>query len=297
MRMKRVVQALIAVAVLVLAVLAFFVGRPAPEAENRVDLTPGPGRASAFRDEATIRNVTKKPVVYIIQPGPRSRAPRSRTLEVDGLDRLATDVPVEITFDSGRRTTSYLIHPGKPYSFRYDESGIIRVYPGSHGREDAPDLAPFVPTPPEIVARMIEIAAVGHDDVVYDLGCGDGRMVIAAAKSRGARGVGIELDPALLDECRAAAGREGVSKRVRFVRMDATKADLTEATVLLLYLLPESLEALAPVFDRDLRPGARIVSHDYRIPGWDERIVQTEVQPGDGGRDHRIIFYRMPERR
>lgn len=294
--MKRVVQALIAAAVLVLAVLAFFVGRPGPEAENRVDLTPGPGRAGAFRDEATIRNVTKKPVVYTVQPGPGSRAPRTRTLEVGGLDRLATDVPVEITFDSGRRTTSYLIHPGKPYSFRYDESGVIRVYPGSHGREDAADLAPFVPTPPEVVARMIQMAAIGRDDVVYDLGCGDGRMVIAAAKT-GARGVGIELDPALLDECRAAAEREGVSKRVRFVRMDAAKADLTEATVLLLYLLPESLEALAPVFDRDLRPGARIVSHDYKIPGWDERIAGTDVLPGDGGRDHRIVFYRMPERR
>ncbi len=293
--MKRAVQALLAVAVLVLAVLAFFVGRPAPEAANRVDLTTGPGAASALRDEATIRNVTKKPVVYTIRPG--ARPPRSRTLKVDGLDRLATDAPVEITFDSGRRTTSHLIHPGKPYAFRYDENGVIRVYPGSHGREDAADLAPFVPTPPAVVARMIEIAAIGPGDFVYDLGCGDGRMVIAAAKTRGARGVGIELDPALLDECRAAAEREGVSKLVRFVRMDATKADLTEATVLLLYLLPESLEALTPVFDRDLRPGARIVSHDYRIPGWDERIVRTETLPGEGGRDHRIVFYRMPEKR
>jgi len=253
--------------------------------------------ARAFQEEATLRNVTRKPIEYTIRPGPQGPAPRARRLAVGAVDRLATAVPVEISFDNGRRTMSYLVHPGKPYSFRYDENDVIRVYPGSHGRADAPDLAPYVPTPPEVVARMIEVAAVSSADMVYDLGCGDGRMVIAAAKIRGARGVGIELDAALLEECRAAASREGVSKLVRFVRLDAAKADFAEATVLLLYLLPESLESLAPSFEKVLRPGARIVSHDYKIPGWDERIARTEVLPGDGGRDHRIILYRMPEKR
>ena len=295
--MKRVVQVGLAVAFLVFAVLALFVGRPGREAENRVDLGPRPGTPTAVREEATLRNVTKKPMAYTITPGPGGRVPRARTLAVGAVDRLATDLPVEISFDNGRRTTTYLIHPGKPYSFRYDETDVIRVYPGSHGREDAADLAPYVPTPPEVVARMLEIGEVGPDDVVYDLGCGDGRMVIAAAKTRGARGVGIELDEALLEECRAAAEREGVGKRVRFLRLDATKARLTEATVLLLYLLPESLETLEPVFERDLGPGVRIVSHDYKIPGWDGRIVRTEVVPGESARDHRIILYRMPEKR
>ena len=119
-------------------------------------------------------------------------------------------------------------------------------------------------------------------------------MVIAAAKTRGSRAVGIELDAALIEQCKAAAEREGVTRLVRFLRMDATKASLTEATVLLLYLLPESLEALSPLFERDLRPGARIVSHDYKIPGWDGRIARTEVVPGGGGRDHRVILYLMP---
>ncbi len=296
--MKRLVQIGIAVAFLVFAVLALFVGRPGRESENRVDLAPRPGAQAAFKkEEVSLRNVTKTPIVYTIMPGPGGRVPHTRTLAVGAVDRIATDLPVEISFDSGRRTTTYLIHPGKPYSFRYDETNVIRVYPGSHGREDAADLAPFVPTPPEAVARMLEIGAVGPDDVVYDLGCGDGRMVIAAAKTRGARGVGIELDEALLEECRAAADREGVAKLVRFLRMDATKARLTEATVLLLYLLPESLGTLAPVFERDLRPGVRIVSHDYKIPGWDGRIVRTEVVPDENARDHRIILYRMPAKR
>jgi SAM-dependent methyltransferase len=295
--MKRVLQAFIAAAFLAFAVLALFVARPAPEAENRVDLTDRPGAAAPFREEATLRNVTKAPITYAILPGPGGRAAQTRTLAVGAVDRIAADHPVEISFDSGRRTTGYLVHPGKPYSFRLDENGVIRIYPGSHGREDAADLAPFVPTPPEVVARMLELAAVGADDVVYDLGCGDGRMVIAAAKTRGARGVGIELDPALLAECKASAEREGVSRRVKFLRQDAAKADLTGATVLVLYLLPESLETLAPVFERDLRAGARIVSHDYRIPGWDDRLVLTEVLPGGPDRDHRIVLYRMPDRR
>jgi hypothetical protein len=295
--MKRVVQVGLGVAFLVLALLALFVGRPGREAENRIDVSPRPGASLAFREEATLRNVTKKPIVYTILPGPGGRIPRTRTLSVGAVDRLATDLPVEISFDSGRHTTTYLIHPGKPYSFRYDESNVIKVYPGSHGREDAADLAPYVPTPPQVVERMLEIGGVGPHDVVYDLGCGDGRMVIAAAKTRGSRGVGIELDKALFEECQAAVEREGVGKLVRFLRLDATKARLTDATILLLYLLPESLETLEPVFERDLGPGVRIVSHDYKIPGWDDRIVRTEVIPDENARDHRIILYRMPAKR
>jgi hypothetical protein len=296
--MKRAVQALIAVVFAVLAGLALFTGRPARESGgHRIDLAARTGAAAAFREEATLRNVTEAPIAYAVQPGPGRPGASPRALAVGAVDRIAADLPVEISFDNGRRTTTTLIHPGKPYSFRLDENGIIRVYPGSHGREDAADLAPYVPTPPEVVARMLDVAAVGPEDVVYDLGCGDGRLVIAAAKRSGARGVGVELDAALLKTARESAEREGVDRLVRFVRADATKVRLTEATVLLLYLLPESLEVLAPAFERDLRPGARIVSHDYRIPGWDGRLVHQEVLPGDGGRDHRIILYRLPEAR
>lgn len=292
--MKRAIQAGLVVAFLVLALLALFVGRTGHEPANRVDLNPRPSSAAAFWAEATLRNVIKQDIVYTIKPGPGGGAPRSRTLRVGAVDRIATDLPVEISFDNGKRTGGYLIHPGKPYSFRYDESGVIKVFPGSHGREDAADLAPFVPTPQEVVERMLEVAAVGRDDVVYDIGCGDGRMVIAAAKIYGARGVGIDIDAALIEECRAGAKREGVEKLVRFLHMDATKARVTEATVLALYLLPESLEALEPLFDKDLAAGVRIVSHNYRIPGWDGRLVRTEALTDDKGSEHKILLYRMP---
>jgi hypothetical protein len=292
--MKRVIQAALAVAFLALAVLVVFVVKPAREPENRVDLGPRPSSILVFRDEATLRNVTKKDIVYTIKPGPRGGAPRTRTLRVGAVDRIATDLPVEISFDNGKRTFVYLVHPGRPYSLRYDENDVIRVYPGSHGRADAADLAPFVPTPQNVVERMLEVAAVGRDDVVYDIGCGDGRMVITAAKKYRARGVGIDIDAALIEECRAGAKREGVEKLVRFLHMDATKARLTEATVLALYLLPESLETLEPLFDRDLAGGVRIVSHNYMIPGWDGRLVRSEAMADDKGREHKIYLYRIP---
>src|SRR5512142_3303555 len=293
--MKRVIQALLVAGFLALAVLAFFVGRPAKEAENRIDLAPsGPG-SMAFHEESTLRNVTKQPVTYTLMPGGPSA--KNRTLAVGAVDRIVTDVPVEICYDSGRRTVSYLVHPGRPYSFRYDEANVIRVYPGSHGREDEADLAPYVPTAPAVLTRMIELAGIGPNDIVYDLGCGDGRLVIAAAKTRGCRGVGIELDDTLLKECRANAAREGVDHLVRFVRQDATKTRLADATVVLVYLLPESLETLRPLFEKDLGPGARVVSHDYKVPGWDDRLVKIETLPGESERDHRIVLYRMPERR
>ena len=292
--MKRAIQAGLAVAFLTLAVLAIFVVRPAREPENRIDLSPRPSSALVFREEATLRNVTKQDIVYTIKPGPGGRAPRTRTLRVGAVDRIATDLPVEISFDNGRRTGEYLLHPGKPYSFRYDENDIIKVYPGSHGRSDAADLAPFVPTPQPVVERMLEVAAVGRDDVVYDIGCGDGRMVITAAKKYRARGVGIDIDAALIEQCRAGAKREGVEGLVRFLHMDATKARLTEATVLALYLLPESLETLEPLFDKDLTAGVRIVSHNYKIPGWDGRLVRSEAMTDDKGREHKIHLYRIP---
>ncbi len=294
--MKRAVQAGLAAACLVLAGLALFTGRAGRGGAAAVDLRARPSAAAPFRAEATLRNVTGGPIAYAVKPGPGRPAPPPRTLAVGAVDRFLADAAFAISYDNGRRTAEYTVHPGQPYSFRYDEEGVVRVYPGSHGRTDAADLAPFVPTPPEVVERMLELAEVGEDDVVYDIGCGDGRMVIAAAKTYRARGVGIDIDAALIENCRLRAREEGVESLVRFVRMDGTRARVGEATVVALYLLPESLETLKPLFERELRPGVRIVSHDYRVPGWDDRLVRSESLAAGGGRDHKIHLYRMPGR-
>jgi len=134
---------------------------------------------------------------------------------------------------------------------------------------------PYVSTPHEVVDAMLKLARVGPGDVVYDLGCGDGRFVIAAAREFGARGVGVDIDPARIAEANAAAEREGVADRVRFLRQDLFDVNLSPATVVTLFLLPELNDRLAPKMRRELRPGARIVSHRWTIRGWppDEAIL------------------------
>jgi len=121
----------------------------------------------------------------------------------------------------------------------------------------------YVATPHEVVDRMLTMAKIRPLDVVYDLGCGDGRMVIAAAKKYGVRGVGVDLDPKRIREARANAKAAGVEKLVTFKVGDMFETDVTEANVVLLYLLPELNRRLKPKFFEQLRPGARVVSHDF----------------------------------
>ena len=147
----------------------------------------------------------------------------------------------------------------------------------------------YVPTPPEIVDRMLDVANVRTGDVVYDLGCGDGRMVIAAAKKYGTRGVGVDLDPARIREARANAKQAGVESLVTFKVADLFQTDLREATVVLLYLLPELNRRLKPKLFAELQPGARVVSHDWDM-GKDWPPDQYVKLGGDG-----IYLWVMPD--
>lgn len=140
--------------------------------------------------------------------------------------------------------------------------------PAVTARQQAESLAPYVPTPYDVVNRMLELAEVTRDDVVYDLGCGDGRIVITAAERFGARGVGIDYDPERIAEANANAARRGVQDLVTFIQQDAMQADVSEATVVTLYLLSSSNRKLRPILTRQLRPGARIISHAFRMGDW-----------------------------
>jgi SAM-dependent methyltransferase len=133
-----------------------------------------------------------------------------------------------------------------------------------HPRADVP----YVQTPHEVVAEMLRVAGVGRNDVVYDLGSGDGRLVIAAARDFGARGVGVEIDPRLVAQSAASARRAGVADRVTFREQDLFQTDLADATVVTLYLSPELNLRLRPKLLRELRPGSRIVSHDFDMGDW-----------------------------
>lgn len=152
--------------------------------------------------------------------------------------------------------------------------------------------ARFEPTPPEIVSAMLQLAGIAADDVVYDLGSGDGRIIIAAAKEHGARGVGVELDPQLVERARQAALAAGVADRVSFVRQDLFEADIRPATVVTLYLLPEVNLALRPKLLRELAPGTRIVSHSHDMGEWTP--ATTQQLRDRRGKLHRIYLWSVP---
>ena len=134
---------------------------------------------------------------------------------------------------------------------------------------------PFVATPYDVVDRMLALAGVGPSDVVYDLGCGDGRIVIAAARTFGARGVGVDIDPTRVEEARLNAMRAGVEHLVSFKVQDALKTDVSEATVVTLYLLSALNVQLRPILRTQLRRGARIVSHNFAMGDWEPDRVET----------------------
>lgn len=145
----------------------------------------------------------------------------------------------------------------------------------------------YGPTPPEVVSKMIEVAQVTQNDIVYDLGCGDGRIVIMAAKISGARGVGVDLDPQRIKQSKENAQREGVAGRVKFLQQDLFQSLIKDATVVMLYLSPEVNVRLRQKLFADLKPGTRVLSHNHDMGGWEpDRYVEM-------GR-HRIYLWIMP---
>ena len=146
---------------------------------------------------------------------------------------------------------------------------LILVGPNNLVAQDATSLAPFVPTPQEVVNRMLELAEVSENDIVYDIGSGDGRIVITAAEQYGSRGVGIDIDPQRIAESRANAERAGVSHLVEFIQQDALTVNVSDATVVTLYLLSSSNVKLRPILTSQLETGARIVSHAFSMGNWE----------------------------
>jgi precorrin-6B methylase 2 len=149
----------------------------------------------------------------------------------------------------------------------------------------------YVPTPPEVVTAMLKVAKVGKDDVVYDLGSGDGRIVIAAVKEFGAaRGTGIDINPVRIKEANENAQKAGVTDRVRFLNQDLFETDLSEATVVTLYLLPSLNLKLMPKLMAELKPGSRVVSHSFDMGDW--KPEQTLEVNG-----RMVYFWTIPARR
>ena len=149
---------------------------------------------------------------------------------------------------------------------------------------------PYVPTHERIVAEMLKVANVKKNDVLYDLGSGDGRIVITAAKRFGTRGVGVDIDPVRVKEARENAVKAGVTDRVKFLQQDLFETDFREATVVTLYLLPEVNLRLRPKLLSDLKPGTRVVSHNYDMGDWTPlKTLQVRVPE-----EHTIYYWVVP---
>jgi SAM-dependent methyltransferase len=168
---------------------------------------------------------------------------------------------------------------------RFVQLALIFIMLG--GISTAQDV-PYVPTPYPVVEEMLAVANVNKNDIVYDLGCGDGRIVVTAAKKFGARGIGIDSNPQRIEESIQNAATNGVTDLVEFKQQDLFKTDLSEATVVTLYLLTHINKKLRPILFEQLKPGTRIVSHAFDMGEW----KPEETREVDG---RTIYFWRIPE--
>lgn len=156
----------------------------------------------------------------------------------------------------------------------------------------APDV-PYVPTDEKVVAVMLDVAKVGKNDVLYDLGSGDGRIPITAAKRFGTRGVGVDIDPDRIKEANENAQKAGVTDKVKFLQQDLFDTEIKDATVVTLYLLPAINMKLRPKLLKELKPGTRVVSHNYDMGDWKpEKTIEVKLPAGD----HTVYYWVVPPR-
>lgn len=153
-------------------------------------------------------------------------------------------------------------------------------------------IVPYVPTPMLVVQKMLEVAKVQPDDVVYDLGSGDGRIVIMAAQKFGAHAVGVELNSDLYEKSSERIRKLGLQDRAQILHENMFEVNVRHATVVTLYLLTAVNERLRPMLERELRPGARVVSHDFQIPGW--QPTQTVQVTSENGVVSKVLLYIRP---
>ncbi len=159
---------------------------------------------------------------------------------------------------------------------------------------DERSLAPFVPTPQEVVDKMLQVAGVKKDEMVYDLGCGDGRILITAAQKFGARGTGVELDPELFKKTQERVRELKLQDRVKIINANLLEVDLSPANVVTLYLLTDSNTKVKPNLEKYLKPGSRVVSHDFQVMGWVPNRVEKFMRDS---RTHTIYLYEMPPKK
>jgi len=176
--------------------------------------------------------------------------------------------------------------------FSSSPAGISGIQaPQAPKRPDAPQLAPYVPTPQDVVDRMLSLANVQKNDFVVDLGCGDGRIPVTAARKYGARGLGVDIDPVRIAEAKANAKAAGVEHLVTFKLQDALKTDVSDATLVTTYLLSASNLRLRPILTKTMKPGSRIITHNFSMGDWAPETSDTFKDAA--GRSRTVYLYRV----
>jgi SAM-dependent methyltransferase len=171
---------------------------------------------------------------------------------------------------------------------------VAALAPASGQSRYSNKLAPYVASPQRVVEKMLDMAGVKSGETVYDLGCGDGRVLFTAVEKFRAKAVGVEIDPKLVASTRETAEKMQLGNRVKIVQGNLLEADLTEADVVTLYLLTESNQMLRPRLEKMLHAGARVVSYDYAVPGWKAKWVERVEDNSRSSHDHVIYLYEMP---
>lgn len=175
----------------------------------------------------------------------------------------------------------------------FGASSAFAQAPDYSGKGYSNKLAPYVASPVRVMDRMLELANIKPGETLYDLGCGDGRILIAAVRKYNVNAVGVEISPKLVAKASASIRRAGLDGKARVIQGDVLSVDPDGADVVYLYLSRRLNEQLRPHLEAHLKPGARVVSHDYPVPGW----KPTKFEETDGSQHHMIYLYEMPPTR
>ena len=170
---------------------------------------------------------------------------------------------------------------------------LVAIEPPGLPGIQAQKLAPYVTSPQPIVEKMLEVARLKSGETIYDLGCGDGRILFSAVKNFGAKAVGVEISPSLAKRAQQTLESQGMQDQVKVIQADMMSVDVSGANVVSLYLMTEANEALRPKLERELKPGARVVSLEFKIKGWKparEETVQVHNHP------YKIYLYEVPKK-
>jgi len=241
----------------------------------------------------SLHNATKRIFFYRVEPLSHEALPVEGSIGPGSIVRFTRGIQLGIKILPGGTDNMVRLYPGEDYSVQDLGAEGQRIFHKKGKTSDALSLAPFVPSPMNAVNLMLQTTRAAHDSVVYDLGCGDGRIVIEAARKYGSRGVGIDIDPDLIHTARLNARKAGVAARVEFHVQDIFASDISEATIVYLYLYSDSNRLLRPFLETGLKSGTLVACLNFKIPGWEKELVfSSEVPTPDDIVDNVIYIYR-----